>query len=83
MPRATPWEHLQLSAKLRRLTDWEDRARDLITGAEMCESAIDVLAGADAAVIVTESPARKLKIKRPVENRVPVVLSPREVRSGW
>src|SRR5437870_13001795 len=31
--------------------------------------------------IVTESPARKLKIKRPVENRVPVVLSPREVRS--
>jgi integrase/recombinase XerD len=31
--------------------------------------------------IVTESPARTLKIKRPVENRVPVVLSPREVRS--
>jgi integrase/recombinase XerC/integrase/recombinase XerD len=31
--------------------------------------------------IVTESPARKLKIKRPVENRVPTVLSNREVRS--
>src|SRR5512141_215438 len=31
--------------------------------------------------VVTESPARKLKIKRPVENRVPTVLSPREVRS--
>jgi integrase/recombinase XerC/integrase/recombinase XerD len=31
--------------------------------------------------IVTESPARKLKIKRPVENRVPTVLSPREIRA--
>ena len=31
--------------------------------------------------VVSESPARKLKIKRPVENRVPTVLSAREVRS--
>lgn len=31
--------------------------------------------------VVSESPARKLKIKKPVENRVPVVLSPREVRA--
>lgn len=31
--------------------------------------------------VVAESPARKLKIKRPVENRVPVVLSTREIRS--
>lgn len=31
--------------------------------------------------IVNESPARKLKIKKPVENRVPTVLSPREVRA--
>ncbi len=31
--------------------------------------------------MVNESPARKLKIKKPVENRVPVVLSPREVRA--
>jgi integrase/recombinase XerD len=31
--------------------------------------------------IVNESPARRLKIKRPVENRVPVVLSAREIRS--
>jgi UDPglucose 6-dehydrogenase len=34
----------------------EDRAHELITGAEMCESALDVLDGADAAVIVTEWP---------------------------
>jgi integrase/recombinase XerD len=31
--------------------------------------------------IVTESPARKLKIKKPVENRIPTVLSAREIRS--
>jgi len=31
--------------------------------------------------IVSESPARKLKIKKPVENRVPTVLSSREVRA--
>jgi integrase/recombinase XerC/integrase/recombinase XerD len=31
--------------------------------------------------IVTESPARRLKVKRPVESRVPVVLSAREIRS--
>lgn len=31
--------------------------------------------------IVGESPARKLKIKKPVENRVPTVLSNREVRA--
>ena len=34
----------------------EESARELITGAEMCESALDVLDGADAAVIVTEWP---------------------------
>lgn len=31
--------------------------------------------------VVTESPARKLKIKKPIENRVPTVLSAREVRA--
>jgi integrase/recombinase XerD len=31
--------------------------------------------------IVSESPARKLKIKKPIENRVPTVLSPREVKA--
>lgn len=31
--------------------------------------------------IVTESPARKLRIKKPVENKVPVVLSSRELKS--
>jgi integrase/recombinase XerD len=31
--------------------------------------------------VVNESPARRLKIKRPVENRVPTVLSHREIRA--
>lgn len=31
--------------------------------------------------VLEESPARKLRIKRPVENRVPTVLSSREIRS--
>jgi integrase/recombinase XerC/integrase/recombinase XerD len=31
--------------------------------------------------VVLESPARRLKIKKPVENRVPTVLSPREIRA--
>jgi ABC-2 type transport system ATP-binding protein len=30
VPRATPWEHLQLSARLRRIGGWEARARDLL-----------------------------------------------------
>jgi ABC-2 type transport system ATP-binding protein len=30
VPRATAWEHLQLSARLRRLGDWEERGRDLL-----------------------------------------------------
>lgn len=30
VPRATPWEHLQLAARLRRLVDWEDDARALL-----------------------------------------------------
>ena len=35
VPRATPWEHLQLSARLRRMTDWEERARDLLERFEL------------------------------------------------
>lgn len=30
VPRATPWEHLQLAARLRRLAGWESRGRDLL-----------------------------------------------------
>ena len=30
IPRATPWEHVQLSARLRGLSGWEERARELL-----------------------------------------------------
>ena len=30
VPRATPWEHLQLSAALRRMDGWEESGRDLL-----------------------------------------------------
>ena len=45
VPRATPWEHLQLSARLRRLGDWEDRGRDLLERFELGDVAHRVTAG--------------------------------------
>jgi ABC-2 type transport system ATP-binding protein len=39
VPRATPWEHLQLSARLRRLSDWEPQARDLLERFELGDAA--------------------------------------------
>ena len=44
-PRATPWEHLQLSARLRRLDRWEDRARDLLERFELGDVAHRVTTG--------------------------------------
>jgi ABC-2 type transport system ATP-binding protein len=45
VPRATPWEHLQLTARLRRLTDWEQRGRDLLERFELGHVAHRVTAG--------------------------------------
>lgn len=45
VPRATPWEHLQLSARLRRLGHWEPRARDLLERFELGDVANRVTAG--------------------------------------
>ncbi len=45
VPRATPWEHIQLSARLRRMTAWEDRARDLLERFELGDVAHRVTAG--------------------------------------
>ena len=45
VPRATPWEHLQLSARLRRLSGWEDRARDLLERFELGDVAHRVTTG--------------------------------------
>lgn len=46
VPRATPWEHLQLSARLRRMPDgWEDRAHDLLERFDLGGAAHRVTAG--------------------------------------
>jgi ABC-2 type transport system ATP-binding protein len=46
VPRATPWEHLQLSARLRRLPDgWEGRARELLERFDLGGAAHRVTAG--------------------------------------
>ena len=46
VPRATPWEHLQLAARLRRLPDgWEERARDLLERFDLGAAAHRVTAG--------------------------------------
>ncbi len=45
VPRATPWEHLQLSARLRRLDRWEERARDLLERFELGDVAHRVTTG--------------------------------------
>ena len=45
VPRATPWEHLQLSARLRRMDDWEDRARLLLERFELGSVAHRVTSG--------------------------------------
>jgi ABC-2 type transport system ATP-binding protein len=45
VPLATPWEHLQLSARLRRVDGWEPRARDLLERFDLGEVAHRVTSG--------------------------------------
>lgn len=46
VPRATPWEHLQLAARLRRMpSGWEHRGRDLLESFELGDVAHRVTAG--------------------------------------
>ncbi len=46
IPRATPWEHLQLAARLRGLPEgWEERARDLLDRFDLTAAADRVTAG--------------------------------------
>jgi ABC-2 type transport system ATP-binding protein len=45
VPRSTPWEHLQLAARLRGLRDWEPRAEDLLERFELAGVADRVTAG--------------------------------------
>jgi ABC-2 type transport system ATP-binding protein len=45
VPRATPWEHLQLAARLRRLTGWEEDAAALLDRFELTGVAHRTTAG--------------------------------------
>ncbi len=45
IPRATPWEHLQLAAKLRGMRGWEDRARDLLERFDLAAASDRITAG--------------------------------------
>jgi ABC-2 type transport system ATP-binding protein len=46
IPRATPWEHLQLAARLRDLAPgWEERGRDLLERFDLAGAADRVTAG--------------------------------------
>ena len=46
IPRATPWEHLQLAARLRGLgSDWPQRARELLELFELADAADRITAG--------------------------------------
>jgi ABC-2 type transport system ATP-binding protein len=45
IPRATPWEHLQLAARLRGMHDWRDRAGDLLERFDLGAAADRVTAG--------------------------------------
>jgi len=46
VPRATPWEHLQLAARLRRMDDgWPARAQDLLGRFDLLEASDRVTSG--------------------------------------
>ena len=45
IPRATPWEHLQLAARLRRMTSWEARATELLDRFDLTDAADRITAG--------------------------------------
>ena len=45
IPRATPWEHLQLAAKLRGMKGWQPRATELLDRFDLTGAADRVTAG--------------------------------------
>ena len=45
IPRATPWEHLQLAARLRGMQGWEERATDLLERFDLSGAADRITSG--------------------------------------
>ncbi len=69
IPRATPWEHLELAARLRRLPDgWRDRARDLLERFDLGADADRVTAG------FSHGMGRRMSVVLAAFHRPPVLL---------
>ncbi len=68
LPRATPWEHLQLSASLRRLEGWQPRAEQLLKRFELADVADRVTAG------FSHGMGRRLSVVLAGLHRPPVLL---------
>ncbi len=68
VPGATPWEHLQLSAALRGLADWHERARQLLKRFELDDVADRVCAG------FSHGMSRRLSVVLAGLHRPPVLL---------
>ena len=68
VPRATPWEHLQLAARLRRLTGWEERARALLEQFDLAGAAHRVTAG------FSHGMGRRMSVLLAAFHRPPVLL---------
>lgn len=68
LPRATAWEHLQLAARLRGLTGWEERARLLLERFDLTRVADRVTAG------FSHGLGRRLSIILAAFHRPPVLL---------
>lgn len=69
IPRATPWEHLELAARLRRLPGgWQDRARDLLERFDLAPEADRVTAG------FSHGMSRRMSVILAAFHRPPVLL---------
>ena len=68
VPRATPWEHLQLAASLRGLRGWEGRARTLLDHFELGGVSHRVTAG------FSHGMGRRMSVALAVFHEPPVLL---------
>jgi ABC-2 type transport system ATP-binding protein len=69
IPRATPWEHLELAARLRGLpSGWQERARDLLERFDLAAEADRVTAG------FSHGMGRRMSVVLAAFHRPPVLL---------
>ena len=68
IPRATPWEHLQLAARLRGMRGWQDRAAEVLERFHLDGVADRVTAG------FSHGMSRRLSVALAVFHRPPLLL---------